>query len=184
MVLTALGTCATEALRTQVSIRDLSDVAFEILSNSLDARATRITVHLRSTGVSVCDDGHGITADQLHDLGVRFTSSKSPSTASLGYRGEALSSIAYAAADLQITSVAAGSAEAHQKRWRHGQVVFWGPCSSSARHSLLLDNASSGTRVEVSGLTGAGTAASLAAHDQERGASCSRSRTSPFDHAG
>ena len=77
-------------------------VVKELVENSIDAGAKRVTVEIKDGGISmirVTDDGSGIDKDQLHKVFYRHATSKIEtaedlsSVASLGFRGEALSSI-------------------------------------------------------------------------------------------
>ena len=75
----------------------------ELVENALDAGASRIRIDIRGGGIeyiSVADDGGGIPTDQVELAFRRFATSKLSSTedleavSTLGFRGEALPSIA------------------------------------------------------------------------------------------
>ena len=78
-------------------------VVKELLENSLDAGATRVTAEIKNGGIKmikVSDNGHGIYRDDVKDAFSRHATSKIKSKEeieninSLGFRGEALASIA------------------------------------------------------------------------------------------
>ena len=108
-----------------------ASIVKELLENSLDAGASRITVELAEGGIErilVRDDGHGISPDQLPRAVLRHYTSKLTAAeelsaiASLGFRGEALASIA-SVTEFTITSRTADQAHGWQLRLGQGQAV-------------------------------------------------------------
>ncbi|MEI3525328.1 MAG: DNA mismatch repair endonuclease MutL, partial [Eubacteriales bacterium] len=80
-----------------------SSVVKELVENSIDAGATAVTVEIRDGGISfirVTDNGSGIDRSQVSVAFLRHSTSKIRAVedlfhvSSLGFRGEALSSIA------------------------------------------------------------------------------------------
>ena len=80
-----------------------ASVVKELVENAIDAGASSITVEIKDGGISfirITDNGSGIAADQVRTAFLRHATSKIENAedlsriASLGFRGEALSSIA------------------------------------------------------------------------------------------
>jgi DNA mismatch repair protein MutL len=123
-----------------------ASVIKELVENALDAGATRIDIDIEQGGaglIRVCDDGRGIAAEELPLALTRHATSKIASlddlaaVASLGFRGEALPSIA-AVARLRLASRAAGAAAAAEITVEDGVI-------GAARPAALAE----GTLVEV-----------------------------------
>ncbi|QYE33956.1 DNA mismatch repair endonuclease MutL [Polymorphobacter sp. PAMC 29334] len=119
----------------------------ELVENAIDAGARRIVVELAAGGVDylqVADDGMGMDADELRLAVERHATSKLPdgdlsAIATLGFRGEALPSIA------SVARLTLASRTAQGTGWAltidHGRVVADGPAARG-----------SGTTVTVEGL--------------------------------
>ena len=111
----------------------------ELVENSIDAGATRIDIDLSGGGVSllrVSDNGAGIPRDELALALQRHATSKIASLddlesiASLGFRGEALASIA-AVSRFALTSRAAGAAHAWRIEAEGGRIESTKPAALS-----------------------------------------------------
>ena len=126
-----------------------ASVVKELLENSLDAGASRIRVELEQGGlelIRVRDDGDGMPAIDMPLALSRHATSKITSmedlqsVSTLGFRGEALPSIA-SVSRLTLTSTPAGAADGWQVNYRHDGGVDESP----AAHPV-------GTTVAVQGL--------------------------------
>jgi DNA mismatch repair protein MLH3 len=123
-------------LRSGCAVQTLAQVVEELVANSLDAGAASVVVELTvgagQLAASVHDDGAGIAGADFARLAERSCTSKLRSAAeldagvaSLGFRGEALASIADCSV-LEVTSKAARAFETHAKLLRGGDVLKQG----------------------------------------------------------
>ncbi|HTL11009.1 MAG TPA: DNA mismatch repair endonuclease MutL [Bdellovibrionota bacterium] len=132
-----------------------ASVVKELVENALDAKTTEITVLLENGGrgvIEVIDNGFGMEADDLELAVRRHATSKIRSVedlerlATLGFRGEALPSIA-AVAHFSLMSRALGAEDAHEVR-PDGESA---PRAKKVTHGHFLGS-HHGTRARVESL--------------------------------
>ncbi|MEJ2740011.1 MAG: DNA mismatch repair endonuclease MutL, partial [Dehalococcoidia bacterium] len=108
-----------------------ASVVKELVENALDAGAGSIQVEAQGGGVNlikVSDDGSGMSAEEAELAFARHATSKIDSAndlekiATLGFRGEALPSIA-AVADVEMLTLSAGDRAGSYLRLENGDVV-------------------------------------------------------------
>ncbi|MEK4358549.1 DNA mismatch repair endonuclease MutL [Paenibacillus sp. FSL M7-1455] len=108
-----------------------ASVVKELVENSIDAGATRIDVHVEEGGlesIRVTDNGSGIEPDDLQTAFYRHATSKIGSSrdlfhiTSLGFRGEALPSIA-AVAKVQLTTASGDDGLGRRIRVEGGKLL-------------------------------------------------------------
>ena len=150
MIITArihrLPQVVADAIAAGEVVERPASVVKELLENAIDAGAAHVDVALDGGGlvrIEVVDDGHGIAAEDM-DLAVeRHATSKIENTTdltrvrTLGFRGEALASIA-AVSNLSIVSRPPANVAGTALRVRTGEVVECVPAAAPP-----------GTRVEV-----------------------------------
>ena len=116
-----------------------ASIVKELVENALDAGAAHIEVEVDGGGIDrirVRDDGHGIPPEQVADAFERHATSKLRSehdlfaVYTLGFRGEALASIA-AAADVDLTSRTGGEEAAAVARLRDGRLERLGSAAAA-----------------------------------------------------
>ena len=142
-----------EAVASRIAAGEVIDrpasVIKELVENSLDAGAARIAIEITSGGtktIRVNDDGSGFRRTDLALAFVRHATSKLATEQdlfriqSLGFRGEALASIA-AAANCQLTSKSSGASDGFQVSTNNGKI---GPIIKAA--------CPTGTTIQVSNL--------------------------------
>jgi DNA mismatch repair protein MutL len=125
-----------------------ASVVKELVENALDAGATRVVVEVEGGGLTlmrVSDDGCGITAAELEVAFQRHATSKLPAdddlnaVATLGFRGEALPSIA-AVAEVEAVSRPVDANGGHFVRLVAGHVEERGAAASPVGTTVSVRN--------------------------------------------
>lgn len=116
-----------------------ASVLKEILENAVDAGSTEINIHLMQGGlklIRITDDGIGISKEDLPYALTRHATSKISSQedlqkiVSLGFRGEALASIA-SVSRLSLTSFQTGSQHAWEIQTEGSETIAMQPAAGS-----------------------------------------------------
>ncbi|XP_052479946.1 DNA mismatch repair protein MLH3 isoform X2 [Gossypium raimondii] len=121
-------------VRSATILFDLTRVVEELIFNSLDAAASKVSVFLSvgSSYVKVVDDGSGISRDGLVLLGERYVTSKlnhlsdlDAASSSFGFRGEALASVSDVAL-VEIVTKAYGRPNGYRKVIKGSKCLYLG----------------------------------------------------------
>ena len=118
-------------LRSGVAITNLTQCVEELVLNSLDAKASCISVRIDIPNfkIQVSDNGDGIAAGDLKSVGERYSSSKCHVLEDLkqlsfyGFRGEALASLREMCDVLEIVTRYRSSYHTYCKIFRNSQVL-------------------------------------------------------------
>ncbi|KAL1215632.1 DNA mismatch repair protein MLH3 [Cardamine amara subsp. amara] len=136
------------SIRSGIFMFDMTRVVEELVFNSLDAGATKVSIFVGvvTCSVKVVDDGSGVSRDDLVLLGERYATSKfhdftnvEPASESFGFRGEALASISDISL-LEITTKAIGRPNGYRKVMKGSRCLHLG---------IDDDRKDSGTTVSV-----------------------------------
>ena len=120
----------------------------EMLENSIDAGATRITVEIQNGGVSfirVCDNGCGMEPDDLPIAVRRHATSKIKvaedleNVETLGFRGEALAAIA-SVSDMRIISKTADAEYGAMLEVKAGNIIALTERACATGTTIIVEN--------------------------------------------
>ncbi len=146
MVIRVLGPELAAQIAAGEVVERPASVVKELLENAIDAGAQQIFVEILGGGVEqirVTDDGHGIPAEEVelafqhHATSKVATQEQLDAIATLGFRGEALPSIA-AVSRLTLTTRPAQAQAGYQIEKRWGQPVRSGPHASPPGTSVTV----------------------------------------------
>ncbi|CAA7035665.1 unnamed protein product [Microthlaspi erraticum] len=122
------------SMRSGIIMFDMARVVEELVFNSLDAGATKVSIFLGvvTCSLKVVDDGSGVSRDDLVLLGERYATSKfhdfsdeERASESFGFRGEALASISDISL-LEITTKATGRPNGYRKVMKGSKCLHLG----------------------------------------------------------
>lgn len=121
-----------------------ASVIKELIENSLDAGAKNITIEIKNAGqdlIKIKDDGSGMSKEDVMMSLLRHATSKIQTSddlfniATLGFRGEALASIA-AVSKLTITTKQKDDLEGYKIESIGGQIISEGICAATTGTSI------------------------------------------------
>ena len=125
-----------------------ASVVKELLENSIDAGATALTVEIREGGISfirITDNGRGIPKDEIRTAFMRHATSKLNTfedledILTLGFRGEALSSIA-SVADVEMITKTVQDSEGTKIELSGGRVIDEMPAAAEQGTVFTVKN--------------------------------------------
>ncbi|MBI2666887.1 DNA mismatch repair endonuclease MutL [Candidatus Woesearchaeota archaeon] len=125
-----------------------ASVVKELVENALDAGAAKIIVELKDSGkelIKITDNGCGMTAEDAEKALLRHATSKIKDAddlsalATLGFRGEALASIA-AVSQLQLITKTSEASEGYSLSTEGGKIVHSTICAAQQGTSIEVKN--------------------------------------------
>lgn len=125
-----------------------SSIVKELVENSIDASSTHVSIEIENGGkelIKVVDNGNGIDKDDIGKAFLRHATSKIKnaedlnSILSLGFRGEALASIA-AVSKIDLISKTENSIIASHARFEGGKNTLFEPQASNRGTSISVED--------------------------------------------
>ena len=125
-----------------------ASVVKELMENTIDAGAKHVTVEIRDGGVSyirITDDGCGIHREDVPTAFLRHATSKVrteedlTSIGTLGFRGEALASVA-AVAKVELTTCAAGEMVGTHYVIHGGEEILIEDCGCAEGSTFIVED--------------------------------------------
>ncbi|XP_030759380.1 DNA mismatch repair protein Mlh3-like [Sitophilus oryzae] len=120
MELKRLNSDVISKIRSSFNVSNVAQCVFELICNSLDAKASSVAVrvNLISFKIQIADNGEGITKGNMELIGLRYMTNKCRTLKEFqkqlntyGYRGESLASIIENSIKVSISSRSTGSSE-------------------------------------------------------------------------
>ena len=147
-IINVLGSEISNKIAAGEVVERPSSVIKELVENSLDAGATNITVEIKNGGsvfMRVTDNGSGMSADDAKICFLRHATSKIKTDAdldaiyTLGFRGEALSSIG-AVAEVQLSTRQKGDTSGVCVTCRGGEIIAADDAGTPEGTDITVEN--------------------------------------------